>query len=116
MTPPPPSVSPSEPVSSSETRLKRGDRILGGSFVFVALRCTFQYVLLPFILPLFGIGNQVSVIISLTLEIFALGLMAYNVWQLWPTSWRWRYLALSAVAATLVGIFIYTDIRALMGA
>lgn len=107
-------TSPSQP--NSEARLKRSDRILGGSFVFVAIRCTLQYVVLPFILPLFGIGGTFSVILSLALEIFALGLMAYNVWQLWPTSWRWRYLALSAVAATLVSIFIYTDVVALMGA
>jgi hypothetical protein len=99
---------------SSESRLKRGDRILGGSFVFVALRCTFQYIALPFILPLFGLGGSFSVIISLTMEVFALGLMAFNVWQLWPTSWRWRYLALSAVAASLVSVFIYFDVQALL--
>ena len=102
--------------TDADTRLKRSDRILGGSFVFVAIRCTLQYVVLPFVLPLVGLGGTFSVVISLALEVFALGLMAYNVWQLWPTSWRWRYLALSAVAATLVGIFIYTDVRALMGA
>lgn len=102
------------PRTDAETRLKRSDRILGGSFVFVAIRCTLQYVILPFVLPLLGLGGSFSVVISLALEVFALGLMAYNVWQLWPTRWRWRYLALSAVAATLVGIFIYTDVRALL--
>lgn len=106
--------------SSSNTdpnpRLKRSDRVLGGSFVFVAIRCTLQYIVLPFVLPVLGLGGRFSVIISLALEVFALGLMTYNVWQLWPTRWRWRYLALSAVAATLVGIFIYTDVRALVGA
>jgi len=99
-----------------DPRLKRGDRILGGSFVFVAIRCTLQYIVLPFALPLFGFGSGVSVVISLVLEIFALGMLAYNVWQLWHTSWRWRYLALSVVMASLVGIFIYYDVRALMGA
>jgi len=108
-------VAPS-PRTDSETRLKRSDRILGGSFVFVAIRCTLQYVVLPFALPLLGLGGLFSVIISLALEIFALGLMTYNVWQLWPTRWRWRYLALSVVAATLVGVFVYMDVRALMGA
>ena len=109
-------TSPSEPVANPETRLKRSDRILGGSFVFVALRCTLQYIVLPFILPLFGLGGRLSVVISLILEVFALGMMAYNIWQLWPTSWRWRYLALSMVAASLVGVFIFMDIRVLMGA
>ncbi|GAB4579955.1 MAG: hypothetical protein Fur0022_26940 [Anaerolineales bacterium] len=98
-----------------ETRLKRSDRILGGSLVFVAIRCTLQYVVLPFILPLFGVGGAFSVVISLVLEVFALGMMGYNVWQLWDTSWRWRYLALSAMMSTLVGIFIVLDVRILMG-
>ncbi len=101
---------------STDSRLKRSDRILGSSFVFVAIRCTLQYILLPFVLPLLGLGGQISVIISLALEVFALGLMAYNVWQLWPTSWRWRYVALSTVAAGLVSVFIYYDVRALTGA
>jgi len=102
-------------MTSPETRLKRGDRILGGSLVFVAIRCTLQYVVLPFILPLIGLGGSLTIVISLVLEVFALGLMAFNVWQLWPTSWRWRYLALSAVMASLVGIFIYMDVRVLLG-
>jgi hypothetical protein len=46
-------------VSSTSTTptnpdVKRGDRIVGGSIVFVAIRCTLQYVVLPFILPFFG--------------------------------------------------------------
>jgi hypothetical protein len=105
----------SNPSFSPETRLKRSDRILGGSLIFVAIRCTLQYVVLPFILPLFGVGGSFSIVISLVLVVFAIGLMAFNVWQLWPTTWRWRYLAMSVVMASLVGVFIYTDIVALMG-
>ncbi|NUM46258.1 MAG: hypothetical protein HUU38_16265 [Anaerolineales bacterium] len=101
--------------TSPETRLKRGDRIMGGSLIFVAIRCTLQYVVLPFILPFLGLGGTFSVVISLVLEGVALGMMAYNVWQLWDTSWRWRYLTMSAVMATLVGIFIVVDVRILMG-
>jgi hypothetical protein len=56
-----------------------------------------------------------TIYLSLVLEVFALGMMGFNVWQLWPTSWRWRYLALSAVMASLVGVFIYVDVIALMG-
>jgi hypothetical protein len=43
----------------------------------------------------------------------ALGMMAYNVWQLWDTSWRWRYLALSVMMSAIVGVFIVLDVRAL---
>ncbi len=100
---------------STDPRLKRSDRIMGSYLVFVAIRCTLQYVVFPFVLPFLGLGGSFSAIISLVLEVFALGMMAYNVWQLWDTSWRWRYLALSAMMSTIVVIFIVLDVRALMG-
>jgi len=81
---------------------------------WVAVRCTLQYIVLPFALPLFGVSGSLSIVISLALSLFALGLMAYNVIQLWPTSWRWRYLGLSAVMMLIIGLFVALDIRALL--
>jgi hypothetical protein len=93
----------------------RADRVLGGSMVWVALRCTLQYVVLPFILPWFGVTGMFSAALSLAIEVLALGMIAYNVRRLWSTSWRWRYLALSAGMLTVMGLFAYLDIRVLMG-
>jgi hypothetical protein len=75
-----------------DSDIRRGDRILGGSMVFVAVRCTLQYVILPFILPLFGLSDAISVALSTVLEVVALGMIVYNVIRLWNTNWRWRYL------------------------
>ncbi len=95
--------------------VQRGDRILGASMVFVAVRCTIQYIILPFVLPLFGLADAVSVVFSAVLEVFALGMIAYNLVRLWNTSWRWRYLALSVVMAGLIGTFLFMDIQYWLG-
>jgi hypothetical protein len=105
----------SEIYPPKERDIQRGDRVLGGSMVFVAVRCTIQYIILPFALPLFGLSDAISVAFSTVLEAFALGMIAYNLIRLWNTSWRWRYLALSIVMAGLIGAFLYMDIRYWLG-
>lgn len=94
---------------------QRSDRILGGSMALVAVRCTVQYVILPFVLPLFGLGNNVSVVLSTIVEVFSLGMISYNLIRLWHTGWRWRYLAISVVMAGIIGVFLYVDIRHWLG-
>jgi len=99
----------------NERDIQRGDRILGGSMVFIAVRCTIQYMILPFVLPLFGMSDAISVAFSTVLEVFALGMITFNLTRLWNTNWRWRYLALSVVMAGLIGVFLYFDVRYWVG-
>jgi hypothetical protein len=108
-------------VSSTSTTptnpdVKRGDRIVGGSIVFVAIRCTLQYVVLPFILPFFGLHGSLSIAISAALELVALAMIIYNIQRLWHTSWRWRYVGLSTFTVTIILIFLYYDARLLWAA
>lgn len=90
--------------------------IVGGLMLWVALRCTVQYVLLPFVLPLVGLSAAVSLWLSAAISLFALGLMLFNLQRLWRTSWRWRYLALSLVAGSAIVLFLYLDLTELFGA
>ncbi len=99
----------------SEKDSGRADRVLGGSMVWVAIRCTLQYVVLPFILPWFGVTGVFSAALSLVIEAVALVMIAYNVKRLWSTSWRWRYVALSAGMLAIMGLFAYLDLRVLLG-
>ena len=101
----------SESLAPAPADLKRSDRLMGGSLVFVAIRCTLQYILLPFVLPFFGLAGTWSVGIATAIDILALGMITYNVARLWNTSWRWRYLALSVVMVAILLVFLYQDYK-----
>lgn len=87
---------------------------MGGYIVFVAIRCTLQYVLLPFVLPFVGLNDSVSVAISAVIDVVALGMIAYNIRRLWNTSWRWRYVALSVVMISILAVFLVKDFNFLL--
>jgi hypothetical protein len=99
----------------TDNDIRRTDRIMGGSMVFVATRCTLQYVILPFVLPLVGLSGAVSAVLSIAIDMVALGMIGHNVKRLWPTTWRWRYLGLSTIMIFIIGLFLYLDIRFLLG-
>ncbi len=101
--------------SPDEKEIEHGRRVLSSSVMVVAIRCTLQYVVLPFLLPLIGLSGAVSIWLSMALELFALGMMVYNVRRLWRTSWRWRYIGLSTLTASFLLIMLYIDVTTLLG-
>jgi hypothetical protein len=105
----------SELAEPSPAEVKRSDRLMGGYILFVAVRCTLQYVLLPFVLPFVGLSNSISVGISAAIDVFALGMISYNIRRLWSTSWRWRYLALSVIMVGILSVFLVNDFRFFLG-
>jgi hypothetical protein len=96
----------SELAVPNPAQVKRSDRLTGGYLLFVAVRCTLQYIVLPVALRFLGFSGAWSTGIAATIDILALGLIGFNVWQLWNTSWRWRYLALSVVMVTFLVLFL----------
>lgn len=108
-------------VTDSETSLNeissaemKSDGIVGGVMLWAALRCTVQYVLLPFLLPLVGLSSSISLWLSAAISLFALGLILFNLKRLWHTNWRWRYLGLSLVASSAIVLFLYLDVTELL--
>ena len=99
----------SEQVAPSPLEVKRSDKFVGSYVLFVAVRCTLQYVLFPFVLPFIGLGSSFSTGIAAAIDVFALGMIGYNIRRLWNTSWRWRYLALSAIMVSILGVFLVKD-------
>jgi len=97
-----------------EKEVEHGQRVLTRSVMVVALRCTLQYIVLPFMLPLLGVSSRLSIWLSGALELFALGLMAFNVRRLWNTSWRWRYIGLSTLTGSFLLIMLYIDLMTLL--
>lgn len=104
----------SERAAPSLAQVKGSDRAMGGYILFVAVRCTLQYILLPFALPLLGLNNSISVAISALIDVFALGMIAYNIRRLWNTSWRWRYVALSVIMVSILAVFLVNDFNFLL--
>jgi len=66
------------------------------------------------VLPFFGLRGDVAVSISILIDFIALGMITFNVYRLWNTNWRYRYLALSVVMVTILLIFLYNDLRHLL--
>jgi len=95
--------------------VKRGDRLLTGSVIFVSVRCTLQYIVLPFLLPLAGLRGDLSAGISAAIDLIALAAIAYNVRRLWNTSWRWRYIGLGLAMSGVIIFMLYQDVRILLG-
>jgi len=105
---------PVQPSTPPAEVVKRGDRLMTGSLIFVSVRCTLQYIVLPFVLPLFGLRNDLSFGISAVIDLIALATIAYNVRRLWNTSWRWRYLGLAAAMVAFIAFMLYQDINLLL--
>lgn len=113
----------SEPMKAEQTavraapspeQVKGSDRSMAGYIVFVAIRCTLQYIVLPFVLPFIGLSGSVSLIISILIDIVALSMILYNIRRLWNTSWRWRYIALSVLMLSILAVFMIEDVRLLL--
>ena len=100
--------------AQEEADIQQGQKALRFPLIWVAVRCTLQYVILPFILPFFGLGGRFSFAVSAVLEVIALVMVTYNIRRLWGTSWRWRYLLLSTVTVAAIALFLYEDVRGLM--
>jgi dolichol kinase len=96
-------------------QLNRATKSLGGSLVFSAVRCTVQYVLLPFVLPWVGLAGAASAAISLLLGLAAVSIILYNMIKLWPTNWRWRYLGLGTLMLFILSVFLFDDLQKLLG-
>lgn len=89
-----------------------GTSLIGVPVMLTAVRCTLQYILVPFVLPLFGLGGTLSAQVNVGAGLLGLGVIAYNLTRLWNTNWRRRYLLLSLVIVPFILLSIYFDLIA----
>ncbi len=70
-----------------------------------------RYIVLPFVLPLWGIATGAALGILLTVDVIATIAIVATLRRLWRLQHprRWQYLAL----AVLVGFFFMSDVRVL---
>jgi hypothetical protein len=91
-------------------------RALTFGLMISALRCTVQYVVLPFVLPWIGVARTLPIWATVILSLVALAALVRNVRYLWRLrhARRWSYLFISgAVVASLV-LFMVVDLHSLL--
>jgi hypothetical protein len=86
-----------------------GTSVVGVPLMLTAVRCTFQYIIVPVILPLFGAHGAFSPVANMVAEFVGLAVVIYNVKRLWHTNWRTRYLWLSLVIVPFILFSLYFD-------
>ena len=93
------------------------ERAMNFAVILAALRCTVQYVLLPFVFPWIGVAATVPPWVTLGLGLLALVSLARAVRTLWRMrhARRWSYLVLGSVVIAALLLFIGLDLRALQG-
>jgi ABC-type iron transport system FetAB permease component len=103
-------------MNESQTNLTetKGESIFNGFMLWAACRCGFQYILIPFLLPLIRLSDSVSIWLNIGISLLAIAVIARNIWRLWHTSWRKRYLIWSAVAISIILVFLYSDFKTLL--
>jgi ABC-type iron transport system FetAB permease component len=101
-----------------ETPLPTGaQRALTFGLLLSALRCTVQYILLPFVLPWIGIASAIPPWVTLVLGGVAIASLTRNVRSLWRLhhARRWSYLAIALLVGGAIMVFMIMDLRALLG-
>ena len=94
----------------------RAQRALTFALLLSAVRCTVQYVLIPFVLPWIGVAAAVPPWLTLGLGGLAILSLARNVRYLWRLhhARRWSYLFLAVVIIGALLIFVAVDLRSLV--
>jgi ABC-type iron transport system FetAB permease component len=97
---------------------EKTERVFGASLVFSGIRCILQYVVLPFILPAFGIAANASFGISLVLEVVAIAAILLSVRRFWKIDYKYKmqYTFVAVFALLILGAFIVLDIQGLLAA
>jgi len=92
-------------------------RALTLGLLLSALRCTLQYVLLPFVLPWIGIAASIPPWVTLVLGGLALASLSRNVRYLWRIrhARRWSYLGIAVIVAMALVLFMAMDLSKLVG-
>ena len=93
------------------------ERAFTFAILLSALRCTVQYVVLPFVLPWVGVVAAIPPWVTLGLSLVALLSLVRSVRHLWRLrhAQRWSYLALAFIVLAALALFVVVDLRAWVG-
>ena len=94
-----------------------GENLMGFSLAFSAFRCTLQYVVLPFMLPLIGIAAGWALGLTMVVNVAAVVALIMSLRRMWATNYahKWRYFAIAMPALVVLIAFFVLDIVAIVG-
>jgi ABC-type iron transport system FetAB permease component len=102
----------SEDQSPTDTR--GAERAMMFALAFSGIRCTLQYVVLPFVLPVLGITGDVAPQIFLVINIIAILAVSSSIRRMWRTNYKykWQYLVIGSAAMVILTAFTIMDLQA----
>jgi bacteriorhodopsin len=83
------------------------------ALVLSAVRCTLQYVVFPFLLPILGIAGDFPPQIFVVINVIAMAAIISSVLRLWRINYKykWQYLIVGAAAMVIQVAFTLHDLQ-----
>lgn len=99
------------------TRALNPERAFSISILVSAVRCTFTYVILPFVTPFLGLAPGVGPVLGITIGSVAIAANVFSLRRFWRTGHRLKrpITVLHVAVITLLLVLIATDLTELIG-
>jgi hypothetical protein len=103
----------SAPQPSTADQTQSAERAMSYALVLSAVRCTLQYVVFPFLLPLLGIAGDVPPQIFVVINVLAMVAIISSVRRFWRINYKykWQYLVVGAAAMVIQVAFTLHDLQ-----
>jgi hypothetical protein len=97
-------------VAKGNTR--QAERAFQTSMMISAARCTLTYIVLPFLLPLFGIFKSVGPVVGLVIGVVALVCDVFSIRRFFIAEhkYRWHFTVVAGSVMALLSILVVRDV------
>ena len=81
------------------------------SLLLSGIRCTLQYLVLPWLLPLFGFTSNVGVALTFAIGAVAIGFNAFSIMRMAGSTHAWRHaiIAVNIIVICLLSVLLIND-------
>ena len=99
-------------IKRSPAQEKRAEKLFSFAILISALRCMLSYVILPFVIPLFGLGATAGVgpEIGIPLGVVAIFFDVKGIRRFWIAQHRYRW-QMTVVYLLVIGLVLYLVAR-----
>lgn len=99
--------------SAVADQTQSAERAMSYALVLSAVRCTLQYVVFPFLLPILGIAGDFPPQIFVVINVMAMAAIISSVLRFWRINYKykWQYLVVGATAIVIQVAFTIHDLQ-----